>query len=63
MRIQKKIGLNAYQNVSGYDEYLNDIEWIIKQYKKTSGLGPKVNFIPARLIKWKIRTNNTQTHD
>ena len=41
-RIKTKIDNKAYQHVSGYDEYIRDIEWIIKQYKKTVGLGPKV---------------------
>lgn len=42
-RIERKINLKAYQHVAGYDEYLADVEWIVKQYKKTIGLGPKVS--------------------
>ena len=41
-RIQKKIDLKTYENISGYDEYIKDVEWVIKQYKNTPGLGPKV---------------------
>lgn len=41
-RIGKKIKMQTYAHVAGYDEYMTDIEWIIKQYNKTTGLGPKV---------------------
>ena len=41
-RIQKKIMHIAYQHVSGYDEYIKDVEWVIEQYNRTFGLGPQV---------------------
>ena len=42
-RITKKIKNKTYRHVSGYDEYIKDVEWVIKQYDRTVGLGPKVN--------------------
>lgn len=50
-RVQRKISLKAYQHVSGYDEYMADVEWVVDEYKKAIGLGPKV-----RNCKQNIRT-------
>lgn len=40
-RIERKILNETYRHASGYDEYIADVEWVIKQYNKTVGLGPK----------------------
>lgn len=41
-RIGKKITDKAYRKVTGYDEYIADLDWIIQEYKKFMELGPKV---------------------
>ena len=57
-RIEKKILQKTYQHTSGYDEYLTDVEWVIKQYNKTVGLGPKVNLRKA----FGLSRTHKQTH-
>ena len=42
--IQKNVNNKAYEHTTGYDKYMNDLELVIKQYKETMGLGPKVKF-------------------
>ena len=42
--IQKNMNNKAYEHITGYDKYMNDLELVIKQYKETMGLGPKVKF-------------------
>lgn len=34
LRIVRKMKTRAYCHPSGYDEYMTDIEWIVKQYRK-----------------------------
>lgn len=61
-RIQKKINFKTYKDISGYDEYINDIEWVIKQYKKTPGLGPKKSQILQSYLDGKEEEENMIFH-
>lgn len=43
VRIEKKMKAGMYAHVAGYDEYIKDIDWTVKMYRQTPGLGPKVS--------------------
>ena len=55
-RIKTKIDNNSYHHVSGYDEYNNDIEWIIKEYENTVELGPMVIIIEKIMTLTRVTT-------